>query len=141
MKALILMVAITLTATLTNAQHVKDAAIPAPVKEAMKKLYPSATGVKWEKEKGNYEAGFKTGMQERSVVFDPGGTVLETEIEITGHELPEAVKQYITQHYKTEKIKEAARITDAKGVVTYEVEIKGKDLLFDNNGKPLNEHE
>lgn len=141
MKTLILMVAIMLTTTITNAQNVKVTTVPAPVKEAMKKLYPSAADIKWEKEKGNYEANFKTGTQEQSVVFDPSGVVLETEVEITERELPEAVKQYMAQHHKAEKIKETARITDAKGVVTYEVEIKGKDLLFDSNGKLLNEHE
>jgi len=26
------------------------------------------------------------------------------------------------------------KITDAKGTVTYEVEIKGMDLIFDSNG-------
>ncbi len=36
-------------------------------------------------------------------------------------------------------MKEAAKITDAHGVVTYEAEVKGMDLLFDSAGKFLKE--
>lgn len=88
MKTLILMVATMLSATFANAQNVKGTAVPTPVKEAMKKLYPSANDIKWEKEKNNYEANFKTGTQQRSVVFAPSGTVLETEVKLPNRNYP-----------------------------------------------------
>ncbi|MBC7865300.1 MAG: hypothetical protein IAF38_20155, partial [Bacteroidia bacterium] len=35
------------------------------------------------------------------------------------------------------KVKEAAKITDAKGVVTYEAEIDNADYIFDSTGNFL----
>jgi hypothetical protein len=60
-------------------------------------------------------------------------------VEIKIDELPANAKAYVAKHYAGQKIKEAAKITDSKGVVTYEAEVKGKDLIFDNTGKFLKE--
>ena len=53
----------------------------------------------------------------------------------------EACESYIAKNYAGFKITESAKITDSKGVVTFEAEItKGKlkhDLMFDNSGKFL----
>jgi len=45
----------------------------------------------------------------------------------------------LPKNIRAKKIKEAAKITDAKGVVTYEAEVTGKDLIFDASGKFLKE--
>lgn len=74
-----------------------------------------------------------------SVLIDASGNILETEVEIKIDELPASAKAYAAQHYAGQKIKEAAKITDSKGAVTYEIEVKGKDLIFDNTGKFLKE--
>lgn len=49
--------------------------------------------------------------------------------------MPAGVAQYVQAHEHGAKIKEAGLVTDAKGMVTYEAEIKGKDLIFDKAGK------
>src|SRR5579872_2791254 len=49
-------IALCLTATTVTAQKVKSANVPAAVKNALQKKYPSASNVTWEKEKGNFEA-------------------------------------------------------------------------------------
>lgn len=121
------------------AQKVKESDVPAVVKDAFKKTYKDVKEVKWEKEGANFEAEFEVGETDQSVVFDPTGQVIETEIEIKVDELPSGVKDYIAKSYKDAKIKEATRITDAKGTVTYEAEIKDKDLIFDSNGKFIKE--
>lgn len=59
---------------------------------------------------------------------------METEIEIKVDALPANAKEYVSKNYAGQKIKEATKITDNKGVVTYEAEIKGKDLILDSNG-------
>ncbi|HZK62794.1 MAG TPA: hypothetical protein VFC34_01545 [Puia sp.] len=41
---------------------------------------------------------------------------------------------YVSKNYNGAKIKEAGKVTDAAGKHMYEVEIKGKDLIFDENG-------
>ena len=46
---------------------------------------------------------------------------------------------YVKTNYKGQSVKEAAKITDGKATITYEAEIKGMDLLFDNNGKFIKE--
>lgn len=108
--------------------------VPAAVKGAFAKQFPNAQKVKWEKEKGNFEAEFRQDKKEFSALFDSNGNLLEWEEEIPASEVPKAAMEYAAQHYPGKKIKETARITDAKGDATYEVEVAGKDLIFDANG-------
>ncbi len=109
--------------------------VPQAVKTALAKAYPNATDVDWELEDGKYEAEIEMeGDKEMSVLFDASGALLETEVELAFSELPQAVQAAL----KGKKVKETAKITDAKGVVTYEAEMKGKDLMFDAQGKQLN---
>ena len=109
--------------------------IPDVVKSALAKNYPSVKTVKWDKEDANYEASFKMNNLDHSILFDAKGGILESEIAIK--ELPKNAMEYLNKNYPNQKIIESAKITDAKGVVTYEAEIKGKDLIFDANGKFL----
>ena len=109
--------------------------IPDVVKSALVKNYPNAKSVKWDKEDANYEASFKNNNLDNSILFDAKGNVLESEVAIK--ELPKNVMEYLNKNYPNQKIKESAKITNAKGVFTYEAEIKGKDLIFDANGKFL----
>jgi hypothetical protein len=90
------------------------------------------------KEKGNYEAnwGGKSG-EDNSAMFTPSGTFIEIVKAIPISKLPAAAISYIKEHEKGATIKEAGLVTDANGKVTYEAEIKGKDLIFDESGKFL----
>lgn len=121
------------------AQKMKEADVPAAVKDAFKKAHGVVKDVKWEKEGANFEAEFEVGETDQSVVYDASGKLIETEVEIKLEELPTGAKDYIAKNYKDAKIKEATKITDAKGTVTYEAEIKDKDLIFDSNGKFIKE--
>ena len=60
-------------------------------------------------------------------------------MEINVDALPSNVRDYVSKHHVGEKIKEAAKISDSKGTITYEAEIKGKDLIFDSNGNFVKE--
>lgn len=117
------------------AQDLKTSGVPAGVKSALAKKYPEATKVNWEKEKGNYEAnwGGKSG-EDNSVVFTPAGVFVEIVKAIPISTLPKSVAPYVKAHYKGAKIKEAGKVTDAAGKTMYEAEIKGGDLIFDENG-------
>jgi len=64
---------------------------------------------------------------------------METEKEIPVKDLPASCANYILKNYSGATIKEASEITDAKGMKTYEAEIKGKDIVFDANGNFLKE--
>ncbi|PAW95388.1 hypothetical protein CKK33_18540 [Mucilaginibacter sp. MD40] len=120
------------------AQDLKSSAVPSVVKTALEKKYPEAAKVSWEKEKGNYEAnwGGKSG-EDNSVVFTPSGTFVEIVKAIAVSDLPKNIAPYVAAHYKGARIKEAGRVTDAAGKTMYEAEIKGGDLIFDENGSFL----
>ena len=139
MKKLFFLLAAVASVSFANAQKVSEKEVPAVVKSAIHKNHPNAKDLKWEKEKGNYEAGFEVGEQDYSVLIAASGQIIETEVEIKVDALPAGVKEYVSKNYAGQKIKEAAKITDAKGVVTYEAELKGKDLIFDQSGKFLKE--
>jgi hypothetical protein len=107
---------------------------PESVQTKFDSLYPKADEVIWEKEKGEYEAEFEVDEKEMSASFDSTGNFLESEVEIELTELPASMTQFIKDELTEVKVHEASKITDAKGVVTYELEIK-KDLLFSADGK------
>ena len=109
----------------------------APAKSAFAKLHPQATGVKWEKEAGDFEASFTENGKATSVVMDSRGTLKETEIAVAVSELPAAIRAYVAKQMPGKKIREAALITDASGAKKYEAEVGGKDLFFGMDGKPL----
>jgi len=134
MKKLVLIMVTAMITSLTYAQKMKEKEVPTSVKIAFQKQYPNAKETKWKKENDNFEAEFEIKEIEYSVLIDTKGNILETELEIKADELPANAKDYISKNYKEQKIKEAAKITDARGIVTYEAEIKGNDLIFDSNG-------
>lgn len=138
MKALCMSVLFTLIFLTATAAKIDEKNVPAKVVSALTSKYPKAHHVKWDKEKGNkYEANFRDAERKHSILFEADGTIVETEISIPVEELPEPVRQYVARNFKNQSITEAAKITDIAGVVTYEAEVGGKDLLFDTSGNPL----
>jgi hypothetical protein len=136
MKNLLLSALIICAAVSTAcSQDIKAKDVPEVVKTSLMKQYPDAHTVSWEKEKGNYEAnwGGKSG-EDNSVQFTPKGDFIEIVKAMNVSELPQSVSDYVKEHYKNAKIAEAGRKTDAKGINFYEVEVKGKELLFDEKG-------
>ena len=129
-----LLVAFSLTSAV-YAQKAKSSDVPVVVKTALQKKYPNAKGVKWENEKGNFEAnwGGKSG-EDNSVLFTPSGEFVEQVKAISVSQLPKSVIVYVKEHYKGAKITEAGRVTDARGKTFFEVEVNRKDVIFDENG-------
>jgi hypothetical protein len=109
--------------------------VPSAVKASLYKKYPEAKKVTWEKENGNYEAnwGGKSG-EDNSVQFTPKGNFIEMVQAIPLSELPNPVIVYVKEHYNGAKITEAGKVTDARGKLSYEAEIHGKDIVFDEKG-------
>ncbi|HZW71103.1 MAG TPA: PepSY-like domain-containing protein [Hanamia sp.] len=116
--------------------------VPAVVKKANMDKYPESKNYKvtWEKEKGNYEAnwGGKDG-EANSVQYTPSGHFIEIVKAIPVKDLPKGVLTYAKDHYKTTKFGDVGRATDANGKTSYEVEIHGKDVIFDENGNFVKE--
>ena len=49
-------------------------------------------------------------------------------------DLPQTVTEYVQKNYPGEIFVEVAQITDAGGIITYEVQVKDVDLIFDSKG-------
>ena len=110
--------------------------IPQVVKDAFASKFPNVVVTKWDKEDNDFEANFSKDAKTMSATFDAKGIWLETETDISVKELPATIVSYMEEHYKGEKIKEAAIIVTSKAEM-YEVEVKDKDVLFDTSGKFL----
>jgi Putative beta-lactamase-inhibitor-like, PepSY-like len=113
--------------------------IPVVVKDAFEKQFPGVKAIKWDKENTDYEASFKINKINNSVLFDSQGNILETEKEISITDLPKGILDYVSKNYPTQKVKGAAQINSAKQGLLFEIEVKGKDILFDANGAFLKE--
>jgi hypothetical protein len=117
----------------------QKAVAPDAVKAAFAKAYPGATKVKWEKENGNYEVSFVDKGNEISAIYNANGVLQEAEQEMKASELPAGVISYMKDHYKGITVKGGAKIIKAGGSINYEAAIKGKDVIFDTNGKFIKE--
>ena len=130
---------VALTLCLSVAVFAQKSDATSVAKAAFTKAHPAATKVKWEIEDGNYEVTFVDKGNELSAVYNAKGILQESEHEIKVSELPAAVTAYMKDHYKGITVKSAAKITKADGSINFEAAIKGKDVLFDANGKFIKE--
>jgi len=132
--------AVLLAASSAVAQDLRASEVPANVKASFMKKYPDAKKVNWEKENGNFEANWGgRSHEDSSTSFTPAGEFIEIVLAIPVSQLPKAVAVYVKEHYNGSAIKEAGKVTDAKGAISYEAEIKGKDLIFDERGNFIKE--
>lgn len=140
MKQLFLIAAICLSVSFVNAQKIKSTDVPSVVTSLFVSLYPNIKNAKWEKEEANYEAVFDLNKKRSTVTFDAKGNLMETETEMEVSALPIGCSDYSTKNCSEYKIKGVAKITDSRGVVTYEAELKKgmmgdeMDLFFDSKG-------
>jgi hypothetical protein len=139
MKSFVILIAFALVSNLAFAQKKQKIEVPPEVKKAFATRFPDAKVEEWQKEGDCFEAEFELNDIEHSVLIDAKGDILEVEEEIKVKQLPSAISAYVAKNYPKQKIKEAAKITNAAGVVSYEAEIKSKDLLFDATGNFLKE--
>jgi hypothetical protein len=138
MKNLLMVTALAFVGFSACGQKLDASKVPAPVKASFAKQYPNLA-VKWEKEGVKYEANFKLNGSTMSALYESGGALTETEMDIKITDLPAAVTAYVKEHYAGKKIKEAAKLTNADGSVNYEAEVNGTDVIFDANGKFIKE--
>jgi flagellar capping protein FliD len=141
MKKLMLFLSVVAIAGFANAQKLNEKDVPSGVKTKFESLYPGVKVEKWEKEDAYFEAEFEKDEIETSVVFDGNGNLVETEVEINLSSLPESITGYFQKSNPNSKIKEASKITDTNGVITYEVEVDNTDYLFDIRGNFLKKGE
>ena len=134
MKNLMVIIALSFSVSGAYAQKIKESEVPSAVKEGFNKHFPNSKAEKWEKEEANYEAEFDLNKVETSALMDVNGNLLETESEISVKDLPKGAVDYLAKNAAGQKIKEAAKIVDAKGTITYEAEAGEADYIFDSTG-------
>ena len=118
-------------------EKINQSDVPQTVKKTFVEKFPAIKNAKWEKEFGNYEAEFEMNGVETSALFSPTGFWIQTETTIALYQMPNVVLEAVNKMMAGKKINEAAKIIDAKNIVTYEVEVKNEDYIFDANGKFL----
>ncbi len=121
-----------------TAQKLKEAAVPAEIKNKFATMYPNVIEKDWEKEEGKFEVSFKINNDETSLLFEANGTLVQTEVEIPVSSLPKNISDFATKKFPGKKMNDFVKITAANGNVTYEVEIGDEDYFFDANGNFLN---
>lgn len=131
MKTSFTLIAFVLGLSLASAQILNETKVPAKVREAFSKQYHDVKNENWEKDGANYEAEFQANKIENSVVYDTDGNLVESAIEIKPSDLPKGVSDYISTNLPHKKIKEAAKITDADGRISYKAEVGRQNYIFD----------
>lgn len=139
MKALIIITIMASIAMRCSSQKVNESEVPSLAKKSFMDAYPNTKAEKWEKEDGHFEVEFDFKGDEYSLLINAEGIILETEVEVDVAKLPKSATDYVASNYAGQKIKECASIKDSKGIVTYEVELKDKDVMFDGKGNFLKE--
>lgn len=117
-----------------TAQNLDASKAPVHIQVAFSQRYPGVQDVKWEQEKGNFEATFTKDGKKMSVLMNGDGKLMETETSIPATELPTKAAAYMRLNFKGKKIRETARIVLADGSLQFEAAIKGKDVIFDKDG-------
>ncbi|MCW2118254.1 hypothetical protein [Flavobacterium sp. 7A] len=138
MKNLILLLTVLFAFTACK-QSSTSREVPENIKMAFVKSHPYAIILKWNDEPPFWEVKYKESTEKGAVSYDENAVITETELVITKDLLPNGatIPNYIKANYPKEKMQGYEKITTASGTITYEIQIPGKEIVFDANGKYL----
>jgi hypothetical protein len=134
-KAIVLTAIFFISAHSIQAQALKEKEVPVAVKESCMKTFPGATDVKWMKEENEYECTFMKMGSLMNCKMSKMGKVLETGEEIKQSALPASILSYLNLHHKNEALTSIFKVKSNMGKIMYEMEVKGKEMTFDEKGK------
>lgn len=114
-----------------------EVSVPDNIKSAFAQMHPNATDINWIEEPSIFEAKFTDGKLKGAVSFNDKGEVVETEEVIEQDLLPNliGILDYIKTNYPGQAIQRCEKIIKHNGSISYELQIKGKELVFDANGE------
>jgi hypothetical protein len=136
MKKLVIAISCIALIGLTSCKGSKMA--PQNFPTGLSKLFPGVSNVDWDNEKdGTWEAEFVKNGIKTSVTFNNDGSLKEVEEKIELSQFPVPAQNYIKSNFPNKKMKDISKMTDSKGVVTYEAEVDDQDLIFDAQGNFL----
>ncbi len=111
--------------------------VPGYVLSKFNYYFPSVNKVNWETEDNNYKATFKADQGDKSVLFSAEGDILSSKTEINSTSLPEAMLTYISSNLNGKKMRKPIMSASESGNITYEIEVEGKQYIFDGSGNFL----
>ena len=115
---------------------IQDRDVPSNVMTAFNSAYPGINNAKWKKDGSNYKVMYETAdNMDMMVIYDASANLVKTKEEIKSAQLPSAVTEYVSSNYDKNDIKQAYKITEANGTMTYKTEVRGMYLVFDSQGK------
>lgn len=119
----------------------KGVIVPDAIRKTFQKMHPNATSIHWIQEPSIFEAKFEDGAMQGAVSFNEAGEVVETEEVIEKEQLPhlDIIEDYIKTNYAGEAIRKCEKIVKKDSTIIYEVQITGKELVFDSQGTFLEE--
>jgi hypothetical protein len=124
MKTILVLLAFLGMSLCVNAQKV---VLPNAVADAFSQKFPNAQKVHWNQEEADeWEAEFYLNGTETSASFNPAGSWLETETEISRRSLPAEVKNTLDSQFAGYKTGEVA-IIDSPAFSGYEIELRKKE--------------
>jgi hypothetical protein len=138
MKKIIMICILVMAGVSLQAQKISADKLPSAVLESFKKLYPTATETRWEKDKDNYEAIFKLNTVSKEIVFYADGKVVQSEEELNSiNELPKEIKDAFNKEYVSYIYIKSEKITKDSGTIVYEIdaELKGKKYAIEYDAK------
>ena len=123
-KFFILLLACLLISMSGYSQKITADKIPASVKQAFTKMFPAATGAKYEKEKKDYEVSFVNKGAEMSANFDARGRWLETETVVRPEDLPKAVADSVERNFPGYTVANVGKMEKPGREFVYEMDLK-----------------
>ncbi len=111
--------------------------VPGHVLSKFNYYFPSVNKVEWGMEGTEYKATFNAEQGEKSVFFSADGDILFSRTEINTSSLPEAMLTYISSKLNGKKMGKAVMSASETGNITYEIEVEGKEYIFDGSGNFL----
>ena len=134
MKKLVLFSLVSIFMIKAEAQKCKAKDMPPAVMVAFNKDYPNIKKIYCGKDSINYQVSFFNGKAPVSVTYDAKGKRMITEMQMAVEDIPQSITDYVQKNYPGEIFQDVAQITNVEGLVTYEVQVKDMDLIFDAKG-------
>jgi low affinity Fe/Cu permease len=133
-KKLLILLVIALVPCGGLAQKLSVKSIPTSVKVSFKRAYPLAIDINWTKQEGNYSAEFEIGTISKSATYDPFGMIVQSWEKLPNTDLPTIATEFIDKNYQEYSINRVRKVTNSMNVVTYEVKLTNRLVLFDSLG-------
>lgn len=124
-----------------SAQEIPQTQVPSVILNNFKKEFPKASDVDWEKQGDLYNVDFEIAwLVDYEAWFTELGELVKYTVEISGSDLPKAVRNAISKQYVGYRIDDAKKIIE-NGSETFKVELeKGTvetEVIFSKNGQVI----